>query len=80
MTSQIHLQALWNIAQDKLDKNIKDFIKNWNKNHKCICCKNWREHDELIECEHMQKEKIKRFKERNRKQFMRILNLRFFEL
>lgn len=80
MTSAIHLQALWNFEQEQLDKNIKDFIREWNRQHKCICCKNWKEKDDLIECEHMQKQKIKKFRQRNIKQFVRILSLRFIDL
>lgn len=80
MTSTIHLQSLWNLEQEQLDKNIKEFIRWWNREHKCICCKNWKEQDDLIECEHMQKQKIKKFKAKNTKQFVKILSIRFSDL
>jgi len=76
MTSLIQLQSLWNFKQEQLDKEIEDFILNWNKNHKCKCCKNWKDGDRLIECIHVENEKIKKFKERNFQQFKSIFLLR----
>ena len=80
MTSTIHLQTLWNLEQQQLGKDIKDFIREWNRQHKCICCNDWKEKDDLIECEHMQKQIIKKFNKRNIKQFVKILSLRFVDL
>ena len=80
MSSPLQLQSLWNVQQKELNTDIKNFIRDWNKNHKCVCCKNWRNGDNLIECEHMQKEKIKKFKKRNFNQFRRIFLLRSFSL
>ena len=64
MTSQIHLKALWRIKQKQLDKEIINFIINWNKNHKCICCKNWEEGKDEIECQHLEKAIEKNFQKR----------------
>ena len=77
MTSLIHIESLWRFKQNQLEKEIEDFIKEWNKSHRCNCCKNWEEGKMLIECSHVEKEKIKKFKERNLQQFRSIFFLRF---
>lgn len=57
MTSQIHLQALWNLEYNNLFKDLDKFIVEWEtKLKKCKC--------ENPECRHYQEEKNKRHGEK----------------
>lgn len=76
MTSLFHLEILWKFKQEQLEQEIEKFIFDWNKNYKCNCCKYWKIGDGLIECKHIEKEKIKKFGDRNLQQFKSILFLR----
>lgn len=80
MTSFIHLEAVWRFKQDQLEREILDFILEWNSNHMCSCCKNWKIGDKPLECNHIEQKKIKKFGERNIQQFKSILFLRSLSL
>ena len=80
MTSLIHLEAMWRFKQNQLEREILDFILEWNSNHKCSCCKNWKIEDKPLECSHVEREKIKKFGERNIQQFKSIIFLRSLSL
>ena len=80
MVSLIHLQVLWNFKQKQLEKEIENFVYTWNKEHKCGCVKNWKGGDDLIECSHLTKEKLKKFGDKNKKQFKDILFFRTLAL
>ena len=53
MTSQIHLQALWNLKYDNFFEELEKFIEEWKMKKECKC--------ENPECKHYQKEKWNKF-------------------
>lgn len=53
MTSQIHLQALWNIKYNNFFEELERFIEEWKIKKECKC--------ENLECKHYQREKWNRF-------------------
>lgn len=66
MTSQIYLQAIWNIECAETLKSLDNFIKEWDLTlKKCNC-------DEP-NCKHYEKEKEKRFGKKIEKLFNRSL-------
>jgi hypothetical protein len=54
MTSQIHLQAVWNLEANKYFEDLDKFIIEWNEKLKICRCDD-------PECKHYNKERWERF-------------------
>ncbi len=72
MTDIIHIQAIWRLNQAKLQEDIKQHAIDWTTQKKCDCLA----YDgELIVCEHVQRDRRKKFGKRIGIQFTRANNI-----
>ncbi len=77
MTSQIHIQTLWNLEADKYFKDLDEFIVEWKTTLKKCKCDN-------PECQHYNKKRWERFGKIENKLFnlslsMNTLKFRFIQ-
>ncbi len=76
MTSLIHLEAIEKVRFNQLDKDIMQHALEWNKKKKCKCMTEENpKYENLIICEHLQKDCEEKFGKKTDECFKRTLAL-----